>query len=482
VTEARSPRSCPRCGVRYPPRLSLCPRCLSEAELPPARLGESLELVEEIGRGGMGSVWKARHLALHRTVAVKFLSESLAGTPEFARRFEGEAQALARLSHPGIVAVHDFGREGENAFIVMEYVDGRPLSSRLPLPEAEVLPVALQVLDALAYAHAHGVVHRDVKPDNILVEASGRVKVTDFGIARILADDGTRHTLAGRLLGTPAYMAPEALAGGPPDPRMDVYSMGVVLYEALSGHLPAGDTGPVPGPLGRIVRKAMERDPARRYASAGEMRTDLAGGVVSTGAGDLPPEERYWLRAAALVQTLATAVALWAFTVSVTPRFFSSADLPPLTVVRAEHLPDGRLVSRARFEIWPTLSAVAALALALAAQAMLRRHWRQSGLEAVTPDRPLPESRSVLACGIVALALYGLRLGLEETASPFLTAVPILGGLLELATVFFAWMAVLEAWRTQRPLRREAGLWLGLGLALIPPAVELGRYVQAWRP
>jgi eukaryotic-like serine/threonine-protein kinase len=233
-------RTCPRCGGRYPERLSLCPRCLAEGELAPARLGDSIELVEEIGRGGMGTVWKGRHVPLNRTVAVKFLSESLAAHPEFARRFEGEAQALARLSHPGIVAVHDFGREGDRAYIVMEYVEGVPLSSRIPLPPERARDVGLQVLDALAYAHAQGVVHRDVKPDNILLEGSGRVKVSDFGVARILdpADAGDRDTTVGRVLGTPAYMAPEALTGGPPHPRMDVYSVGVVLYEAVPAAVP----------------------------------------------------------------------------------------------------------------------------------------------------------------------------------------------------------------------------------------------------
>src|SRR5687767_12773687 len=126
--------SCPRCGRQYPPhRLGVCPVCLLEADVPPALLGDTLELLEEIGRGGMGSVWKARHLRLDRLVAVKFLDPALASDPEFEMRFEREARALALLSHPGIVAVHDFGRAEGRSFIVMEYVDGRPLSAALPL-------------------------------------------------------------------------------------------------------------------------------------------------------------------------------------------------------------------------------------------------------------------------------------------------------------------------------------------------------------
>ena len=149
----------------------------------------------------MGSVWKGRHLRLGRTVAVKFLAEGLAGEPEFVRRLEREAQALARLDHQGIVAVHDFGEDDGRTYIVMEYVDGRPLSSLLPLGAAHAREVALQILDALASAHAAGVIHRDVKPDNVLVEASGRVKVSDFGIAR-LRDPGSN-------LGLPASLPPQ---------------------------------------------------------------------------------------------------------------------------------------------------------------------------------------------------------------------------------------------------------------------------------
>jgi len=166
--------ACPRCRRAYPgARLSLCPACLLEAEIPPALLGDSLELVDEIGRGGMGTVWKARHLRLGRTVAVKFLAPELAAQPDFERRLEREARALALLSHPGIVGVHDFGREEGLGYIVMEYVEGAPLSAAIPLPIDRAVVVARQVLEALAYAHRRGVVHRDIKPENILLDAAG---------------------------------------------------------------------------------------------------------------------------------------------------------------------------------------------------------------------------------------------------------------------------------------------------------------------
>jgi serine/threonine-protein kinase len=465
----------------------VCPRCLAEGELAPARLGDALELIEEIGRGGMGTVWKARHLALDRIVAVKFLAERLAGHAEATRRFEREAQALARLSHPGIVAVHDFGREGDRAFIVMEYVEGVPLSALVPLPPEQARDVARQVLDALAYAHARGVVHRDVKPDNILVEASGHVKVSDFGVARILdpEDAADAATTAGRVLGTPVYMAPEALAGAPPDPRMDVYSVGVVLHELLTGRRPAGDTPPLTGPFEPVVRRALALDPAQRYGSAALMRDDLARLPPPTAAAadGLPAEERHWLQATALVQTLATSAALWAFLVSVTPRMLSPGDLQPLVMMKTGRLADGRLYSWARFETWPALAAVALVGLAVAAQGLLRHHWRRLGLERATPDRPLPESRRVLACGLTACVVYVAHRLLEPVQATVLWAyVPIVGGLIELFAVFLAWMAVLEAWRTRRALTREAGLWLGLGLGLVPPVVDLVRYLRSWPP
>jgi serine/threonine-protein kinase len=458
--------ACPRCRRTYPEgRLGHCPACLLEAELPPARLGDDLELLEEIGAGGMGSVWKARHLRLDRTVAVKFLAPHLAALPDFERRLEREARALALLDHPGIVDVYDFGREEGAPYIVMEYVDGRPLSELAPLPEARAIAVVRAVLAALAYAHGRGVVHRDVKPQNILVDASsGAVKITDFGIARLLGDADPGITALGQVIGTPRYLAPEALSGAPPHPRMDVYAVGVVLRETLAQ---------LPIALGRIVDRATAANAAHRYASADEMARDLE--RVAAGApDDLLPEERNWLRAAALVSTLATAVALWAFLVSVTPKVLGPGDERPLIMVRSEPLADGRVLSRARFETGPILAALAAGAAALAAQAALRRHWRDARLETPRPDRPVPESRIVLALGAVSLGTYLARAALDGGGlQPALAYVPILGGLLETVTLFFAWVVVLQAWRASRPLYREWRLWLGLALALVPPVRDL---------
>jgi serine/threonine-protein kinase len=471
---------CPRCGRRYPAgRIGLCPACLLEADVPPARLGDALELLEEIGRGGMGTVWKARHLRLGRTVAVKFLAPELAADPDFEQRFEREARSLALLSHPGIVAIHDFVRDDEGSYIVMEYVDGRPLSAAMPLSVDRAVEVARQLLDALTYAHRQGVVHRDIKPENVLLDASGRMKLSDFGIARLLdAEAYGTVTTAGHVVGTPRYMAPELLAGAEPDPRMDVFSVGVVLREMVAGR-PGAEALP-PG-LERIAGKAVAPDPRQRYASAEEMARALAGFAAVSPVDDLPPDERNWLHAVALLQTLATAVALWAFLLSVTPKTIAPGEVQPLIMLRPERLEDGRIFSRARFETWPTLATLAAVSVAVAGYGLLRRHWWRTGLERQQPERPVRESRYVLLCGGVSVAVYFLRRLLENRDLEWGFAyIPILGGLIEIAALFFFWTAILQAWRTSRPLAREWALWLGAFLALVPPVTDLVAYLAAY--
>jgi serine/threonine-protein kinase len=482
MTEAAATR-CRRCGTTYPQgRFGVCPKCLLESDLPPALLGGTIELVDEIGRGGMGTVWKARHLRLDRLVAVKFLANGLVGQGGLVERFEHEAQVLARLAHPRIVAVHDVGTEEGRPYIVMEYVDGRPLSELLPLPPARARDIVVEVLEGLEYAHDRGVVHRDIKPENILIEPGGHVKLSDFGIARLLGPVPPRPNLteAGRLVGTPAYMAPEALAGAAPDPRMDIFATGVVLREMVSGRLSEGGEK-LPRALEGVCLRATAPDCEERYASAALMKADLEWldlSAAPTGSGDLPPEERHWLRAVALVETLATAAVLWAFLLSVTPRVLAPGDVQPLIMLRTEPLPDGRVVSPARFETWPTLAAAATIVLAILSQGLLRRHWRQSGLDEPQPQRPVRESTTALACGIAALALYGVRRLLAPPSAFWTSYVPILGGLLEMAVLFVVWTAILEAWRTSRALTRELRLWVGLGLALLPPIVDLAEYLR----
>jgi len=477
---------CPRCGApALTDRVDLCLVCLLESDVPPALLGDSIELLEEIGRGGMGTVHKARHLRLDRIVAVKFLSGPLAAEPEFKKRFEREAKALAMLNHPSIVAVYDCGEDDGRAYIVMEYVEGRPLSELVPLPESRAREIATEVCEALTYAHSRGIVHRDVKPANILISNEGHVKIGDFGIARLLGQQTSGWTLTDPrgVAGTPHYIAPEALSGALPDPRMDVYSLGVVLYEMVTGRPPVGDFDPLPGGLDAIVRRALAPEPSRRYASTEELRRELALGAPGAAA-ELGPEEMNWLRAVALVFSLATAVALWALLLSVTPRVIAPGEVMPLVMLETERLPDGRTISWARFETGPSLAAVGMFALAVLAYGLLRRHWRDAGLATFAPDRPVRESAQVLGCGVFAVLVYATRrLVVEASGRSWLSRYwPILGGLIEITALFLVWVATLQAWRNGRPLRREPRVWLGLGLALCPPIVDLLRYLLAWRP
>lgn len=476
---------CPRCGTQATARLGICPQCLYQEQLPPAVLGGSLELGEEIGHGGMGTVYKARHLRLGRTVAVKFLPKELADQSDLKARFEREARALAMLSHPNIVAVHDFGQEGGQNYIVMEFVEGRPLSKMIPMPVEKALEVGVQVCDSLVYAHHQGVIHRDIKPENILVDPSGTVKVADFGIARIVGPDarGWTVTRANQAVGTPHYMAPEALSGAPPDARMDIYSLGAVLYQLVMGRLPVGNFDPPPPPLDRILLKALSADPGRRYGSAAEMRRDMMEARERSAAEELEPAEMNWLRCVALLQALSTGVALWAFLACVTPKVMQSGAAPPLVMLGVEKLADGRLISRARFETWPILAALATFAVAIGAYGLLRKHWTAAGLQRNKPHQPVREARWVFLLGVVGIVIYGLRKGMEAIGQIWAAIyVPILGGILEIAVLYFLWCAILQAWRLGRPLRREPWMWVGLTLALLPPVSELLLYLRTWQP
>jgi len=270
-------------------------------------LGDRYEIVERLGSGGMSVVYRARCCYLHRDVAVKVLHGQLAQDAQFLQHFRKEAWAAARLSHPNIVGIYDVGEEPAEDlyYIVMEHVPGPSLASVLaeegPLPIERSVGIAIEILKGLNFAHRKGVVHRDIKPDNVIIDDSGRVKVTDFGIARA-ADTGT-IVAGGSILGSARYMAPEQARGGYTDARADVYSVGVVLYEMLTGEVPFDGEGPVeiamahaqralPDPrsingdisddLAYVVAKALEKEPGRRYSTAEIMGRDL----VSVARGE----------------------------------------------------------------------------------------------------------------------------------------------------------------------------------------------------
>ncbi|HMC65785.1 MAG TPA: serine/threonine-protein kinase, partial [Gemmataceae bacterium] len=314
------PRTCPECGTNLPSDApeGLCPRCLlrpgmadtgaaasvepGEAPtLPPpatpqpafgnpalptaaelAHLFPQLEILELLGQGGMGAVYKARQRGLDRLVALKVLPPQDSRDPAFAERFTREARALAKLNHPSIVAVHDFGEivtahdSGEAGglfYFIMEYVDGanlRQLLQAKKLPPGDAMKIVPPICEALQYAHDEGIVHRDIKPENILVDKKGRVKIADFGLAKLLGRKPEVYTLTGpwQVMGTPHYMAPEQMEKPlAVDHRADIYSLGVVLYEMLTGELPLGRFLPpsqkvqIDVRLDEIVLKTLEKEP-----------------------------------------------------------------------------------------------------------------------------------------------------------------------------------------------------------------------------
>ena len=268
-----------------------------------------LEIIELLGRGGMGAVYKARQRDLDRLVALKILRPGLDADPGFAERFTREARALAQLNHPGIVTLYEFGRTSAGRyFILMEFVDGvnlRQLLAAGRLAPREALAIVPPLCDALQYAHDRGLIHRDIKPENILIDRLGRVKIADFGIAKLAAtttgEKGAGHSslvighsVESGVMGTPAYMAPEQRDHpAEVDHRADLYALGVVFYQMLTGELPAAGQLQPPSHrvqldirLDEIVLRALEKDPARRYAAASEFKTQVE--TVAQGPASAP--------------------------------------------------------------------------------------------------------------------------------------------------------------------------------------------------
>src|SRR5437899_10785966 len=259
------------------------------------------ELHRRLARGGMADVFLARDQLLDRPVAVKVLFPEFATDRSFVERFRREAQSAANLNHPNIVAVYDWGQEQGTYFIVMEYVEGRSLADILrtegPLHPQRAAEVASDIAAALGFAHRNGVIHRDIKPGNVLVSPNGQVKVADFGIARAFGAGAEENlTQAGSVMGTATYFSPEQAQGLALDPRSDLYSLGVVLYEMITGRAPFTGDSPVsiaykhvqeqpprprqvnpdvPADLEAITGRLLAKNPATRYPSAEDLRADL---------------------------------------------------------------------------------------------------------------------------------------------------------------------------------------------------------------
>ena len=252
-----------------------------------AHLFPHYEILSMLGRGGMGAVYKARQIELDRLVALKLLPLEISVNQDFADRFRREARAMAKLNHPNIITVHDFGQTAEgHLFFAMEFVEGANLHDIIHGPglDAEhALSIAGQVCIALAYAHGKGVVHRDRKPANVMIDTASQVKVADFGLARFIdpAAEAIGHTVTGTVMGTPDHMAPEQKKGMSVDHRADIYSLGVMIYEMLCRETPQGAFDPPSQRTGcdaridQIVLKAMQQAPERRYQSTTEMKVDV---------------------------------------------------------------------------------------------------------------------------------------------------------------------------------------------------------------
>jgi serine/threonine protein kinase len=336
-------QSCSTCGKALEANApgGLCPECLIKVGLgsgvdlgadtatgatrrdfvPPAveKLGPlfpQLEILELIGKGGMGAVYKARQRELDRIVALKILPPDVGQDAAFAERFMREAGALAKLNHPGIVTLYEFGRAEGLYFFLMEYVDGlnlRRLLAGSRVSAREALAIVPQICDALQYAHDQGIVHRDIKPENILLDRRGRVKVADFGLAKIIGNQNEGEPSGGesapassalsdasKLMGTPQYMSPEQIsAPGEVDHRADIYALGVVFYQMLTGELPGK---PIEAPsskvqidvrLDEVVLRALAQKPELRYQQASLLKTQIETIVSESakpGAGGQKPE------------------------------------------------------------------------------------------------------------------------------------------------------------------------------------------------
>jgi hypothetical protein len=487
-TPSSNEPTCQKCGkpIHEGSPRGLCALCLisavaktdgpAPADVPSPELDELLaafpqfESLEPLGAGGMGRVYKARHAHLDRTVALKLLPPAYAADPEWVERFTREARALARLNHPNIVQVHDFGEattgEGESArkfpFLIMEFVDGVNLRQALrtgALTAREALEIVPWLCAALQYAHDQGVLHRDIKPENILLDTQGRVKVADFGLAKLHDEvkPGVTLTATGAQLGTAAYMAPEQLEKPHEvDHRADIYSLGVVFYEMLTGELPLGrflapseKAGTDPR-LDHIVFRTLEKERDRRFQSATEMKGEVDN-VASTPPGPAAGGEEWMIRCDTCGRTVRLAdvggVRMGASSIGKRTLIRCSQcgkmrvgivaklrDLPPGTVPVA---PAGKPTAIA--SSWPVALVFALVMLPFGLLALLALAW---GLYRVAGPQ-------------------GDQLPLAATVLPA-AALAIIGGLVFAFTRLYMWLR-RAGWSAL-----SAGLAMALAVAMLP--------------
>lgn len=398
-------------------------------------VGGRYRLGERVAAGGMGEVWRGRDETLDRTVAIKLLRPDTTDASGFVDRFRAEARHSAALTHPNIGVVFDFGEDEHTAYLVMEFLDGAPLSQiiaeRAPLDPAEVTAILGQTAHALQAAHDSGVVHRDVKPGNIIVDAADRPKLTDFGIARAL--QGSTMTQTGEVIGTPHYLSPEQAQGQPADPRSDIYALGVVGYEMLTGERPfTGDSmitaalahvsqpvpelpPDVPEPLRTTLTSALAKDPAGRPQSAAEFAEALAlpqgevpprlARTASSAADRLPPPTGV-APAAGGPPTLAFSTRQTLRTTGTTGRSRGSAAGP---------LAAGR---------WPWWVPAAAAALAVLVVSVLAVSLGRGGGEPVTPAQTPTDTAPDTPATSVALTPSATATTTAPAATPVASPAP----------------------------------------------------------
>ncbi|MCO8271329.1 serine/threonine protein kinase, partial [Actinoplanes sp. TRM 88003] len=284
------------------------------------RLGDRYRLVDRIGAGGMGEVWRGVDEVLGRPIAVKAMLPAVADDPDFAQRFLAEATAMARVNHPAVASIHDYGRSHDVTYLVMEFVEGESLAQALArsgrLTPEQTMRVIAQAADGLQAIHDQGIVHRDIKPANLLIRRDGAVLITDFGIAR--HDDASRLTASGAILGTPSYLSPEQVLGQAATGLSDVYSLGLTAYECLAGQRPFEGDNPyavalqrlqaaprtigvqLPAPILGVVERALATDPAHRWPSAAALAAAARAATGPTSSAwpaqspsGLPPGARH---------------------------------------------------------------------------------------------------------------------------------------------------------------------------------------------
>lgn len=454
-------------------------------------VGGKYLLEEEVGRGGMGSVWRGVQVDLKRYVALKFL-----GAPSIMHaheRFVREAQALAKLSHPGITQVFDFGVEDAQPFLVMEWLEGTSLAhvieTRAPLAANQVASWGVELCEALAHAHERGVLHRDVKPSNVMLVQGKRLVLVDFGIARAIPGQGDLPVLTESALvaGTPGFVAPELFTGASPEVRHDIYALGGTLL-ALSALIPDGDNAKAE--LVRALKRAIAVEPEERPESVRAFAETLLPTAAPVrpslkSSRHVSEGEHSWISAVAMVFTLTSGLGLWALVQCLTPRVVTPGELSPLTHWVTETLTNGQLVSRARFEVMPTLVFVLGGALSFAAFGALRTYWSKFQPPV---DLSLARLHTLLGLSLAIIVTFAMRhiLGYVTQGSvyaAYVQVVPLLGGLMELAALFLFYECVLIAMRVSAAKRPP--LWrLELGgamiIALLPPTWTFFSYLVRW--